>query len=182
MDLDTFDKHFPGALSYSELCKQILKHGSTIGHCLHKMMALNESMPAHTAREMITIILIMRESRKATKAQITERARNLSYLRRMFAEGTAEERKDVKDLLSDMAEVLDNAPSTFEVKFPPDGYAELRAEPRLSARKQNTDIWHAWRDKVGAEMAEDEKDEQGELHYNYGYESSKGDTYSLFHW
>jgi hypothetical protein len=175
MDPDAFAARFPGAPSDGELRRQSLQPGSTIGACLHELMSLNESMPAHTAREMIAIILVMSESPKAKEAEIIERARDLPYLRRVLAEGTTEEKEDMEHLLSDMVEVLNDATSTFDVEFPPDGYVELRAEPKLRTQKENTAVWHAWRDKVGAEMAEEEKVPEGEFRYDYNYENSNED-------
>jgi hypothetical protein len=70
-----------------------------MGAFLQELVPLDESMPAYTAREMNAIMLVMGESQKAVEADIIERARNLPYLRRVLAKGTAEEKEDVEALL-----------------------------------------------------------------------------------
>jgi hypothetical protein len=53
----------------------------------------------------------------------------------------------------------------------------------LRTQKENIAVWHAWRDKVGAEMTEEEKDPEGEFRYDYNYENSNEDgRHGLFDW
>ena len=148
MNPATFDEHFPGAPGDDELRRQCLRSGSAIGASLYKLGLSDELMPACTARDLIVIMLVMGELRKATETKIIKHARNLPYLCRVLAEGTPAEKEGVETLLVDMAELLDDATSTFCVDFPPDGYEELRAEPKLKAQKENADVWYAWRDKL----------------------------------
>jgi hypothetical protein len=99
MNPATFDEHFPGAPRDGELRRQCLRAGSAIGARLYKLVSPDELMPAYTARELIAIMLVMGESRKATEAEIIKRARNLPFLCRVLAEGTTEEKEGVETLL-----------------------------------------------------------------------------------
>jgi hypothetical protein len=153
-----FGSTFLGTPKDSEMRKQVLRLGSVVGDYLLDLLSLDKSMPVFTAREIITIILVMQKTRKATEDQILDRAKSFPYVRRVILDGSVAQQENVVQLLTDITELLRDARLKFDVDFPPEGYTELSAEPKSKAQGNNSNMWLAWRTRAGAETAEEERD------------------------
>ncbi|EDU50208.1 hypothetical protein PTRG_07289 [Pyrenophora tritici-repentis Pt-1C-BFP] len=108
------------------------------------------------ASEIIAIVLLMGRSRKATEDQILGRARNLPYFHRCLETGSDFERQTISHLILCISRQLKSDKSKFNANFPHEQHFELRVEPSLGAQRTDNSLLPAWKAKAGAEMAEEE--------------------------
>ncbi|CAG5178147.1 uncharacterized protein ALTATR162_LOCUS8556 [Alternaria atra] len=139
------------------------------------MLFMKDKPIASTTREMIAVMLMMDESRQATKAEILHRASHMPYMQQALLQNGTGQEAHAKQLLEDIDAYFSKEKTQFEVMFPPEDYHELRAAPKARVQTSNKDVLSAWALKVGAEIAEEEKDREGEGRHNRDYGANVDD-------
>ncbi|KAH6877984.1 hypothetical protein BKA58DRAFT_451959 [Alternaria rosae] len=168
---EKFDHFLPGAPHEGDFRAEALKPKSRLGAFLHDMYSYRGKGIYCTASQMITLILLLFKSRKATKAQIFHHAAQLLNFQRGYFRTQIAIKAYSNHTITEMEVYLLEERSRYEVKFPPEGHDQLRPEPSTQAKKNNDTLWPVWARGVGAEMTEEEKDPEGETRYNYDYGS-----------
>jgi len=167
---EKFDHFLPGAPQEGDFRAEALKPKSRLGAFLHDMYSHRGRGINITGTEMITLTLLSFKSRKATKAEIVQRATELlNFHRRYFLRTQIAMESYSNQLIAAIEAYLLEESSQYDVKFPPEGHNRLRPEPRTSEKEANNTLWPVWARGVGAEMVEEEKDPEGEVRYNYDY-------------
>lgn len=166
---EAFDTFLPDAPPDGDFRAQTLKPNSQLGAFLNNMLFTKDKPIASTTREMIAVMLMMDKSRQATKAEILHRASHMPYMQQALLQNGTGQEAHAKQLLEDIGAYFREERAQFEVMFPPEDYRELRAAPKARAQTSNKDALSVWALKVGAEIAEEEKDPEGEVRHNYDY-------------
>ncbi|KAI4670210.1 uncharacterized protein J4E79_000491 [Alternaria viburni] len=166
---EKFDHFLPGAPHEGDFRAEALKPESRLGAFLHDMYSHRGKGMKITATEMITLTLLLLKSRKATKAEMFQRATELLHFQRGYFRTQEAMEAYSKQLIAAMEAYMLEENSRYEVKFPPESHNQLRTEPSISANIEDDTLWSAWASGVGAEMTEEEKDPEGEVRYDYDY-------------
>jgi len=168
---EKFDHFLPGAPHEGDFRAETLKPESRLGAFLHDMHSHRGKGMKITATEMITLTLLLSKSRKATKAEIFQRATELLNFQRGYFRTQIAMEAYSNDIITEMDAYLLEERSQYEVKFPSESHDQLRPEPSIHGKNNNRTLWPVWARGVGAEMTEEEKDPEGETRYNYDYGS-----------
>ncbi|KAI4936249.1 hypothetical protein J4E85_001578 [Alternaria conjuncta] len=167
---EKFDFFLPGAPHEGDFRAEALKPKSRLGAFLHDIYSHRGRRMKITGTQMITLTLLSFKSRKATKAEIVQRATELlNFHRRYFLRTQIAMESYSNQLIDAMEAYLLEESTQYDVKFPPEGHDRLRSEPRTSEKEADKTLWPLWARGVGAEMVEEEKDPKGEMRYNCDY-------------